>query len=127
MTRTRASLVLLGVFLLGVVSGVFATGAFVVYRFRHGGPSQVEDLVVQRLARRLQLDAAQRQQLEKVAERTRGEISQVMSEVRPRVESIMERAYQDLGPSLRPDQQRELDKVHEETKERLARFRMGRP
>jgi len=26
MTRTRASLVLLGVFLLGVVSGVFATG-----------------------------------------------------------------------------------------------------
>jgi len=29
MTRTRASLVLLGVFVLGVVSGVFATGAFV--------------------------------------------------------------------------------------------------
>jgi hypothetical protein len=126
MTRTRASLVLLGVFLLGVVSGVFATGAFVVYRFRHGGPGQVEELVVQRLSRRLHLDTAQRQQLEKVAERTRAEISQVMGDVKPKIEAIVEQAYQELGPSLRPDQQKELERVRQETKERLARFQAGR-
>lgn len=126
MTRRRASLVLLGVFLLGAVSGVFATGAFVVYRFRHMGPSPVEELVVHRLARRLHLDGAQRQQLDQVAERTRVEISRVLSDVRPKIESIVEQAYRDLGPSLRPDQQRELDKVRDETKERLARFRSGR-
>ena len=126
MTRTRASLVLLGVFLLGVVSGVFATGAFVVYRFRHGSPGQMEELVVHRLSRRLHLDAAQRQQLVKVAERTRTEISQVMGDVKPKIEAIVEQAYQELGPSLRPDQQKELEKVRQETKERLARFRSGR-
>ena len=126
MTRTRASLVLLGVFLLGAASGVFATGAFVLYRFRHGGPAKVEELVVHRLARRLHLDAAQRQQLEKVAERTRGEISQVMGDVKPKIEAIVEQAYQELGPSLRHDQQKELEKVRQETKERLARFRTGR-
>ena len=126
MTRTRASLVLLGVFLLGVVSGVFATGAFVLYRFRHGGPAQVEELVVNRLARRLHLDAAQRQQLEKVAERTRAELAQVMGDVKPKLEAIVEQAYQELGPGLRPDQQQELEKVRQETKERLARFRSGR-
>ena len=126
MTRTRASLVLLGVFLLGVVSGVFATGAFVVYRFRHGGPGQMEELVVHRLSRRLHLDTAQRQQLEKVAERTRAELSQVMGDVKPKIEAIVEQAYQELGPSLRPDQQQELEKVRQETKERLARFRPGR-
>ncbi len=126
MTRTRASLVLLGVFLLGVVSGAFATGAFVLYRVRHGGPAQVEELVVNRLARRLHLDAAQRQQLEKVAERTRAELAQVMGDVKPKLEAIVEQAYQELGPGLRPDQQQELEKVRQETKERLARFRSGR-
>ena len=126
MTRTRASLVLLGVFLLGVVSGVFATGAFVVYRFRHGPPGPMEELVVHRLSRRLHLDTEQRQQLEKVAEQTRAEISQVMRDVKPKLEAIVEQAYQELGPSLRPDQQKELEKVRQETKERMARFQSGR-
>ena len=50
----------------------------------------------------------------------------VMSDVRPKIEAIVEQAYQELGPSLRPDQQKELEKIRQETKERLARFRTSR-
>jgi len=35
---------------------------------------------------------AQRQQMEKVAERTRPEISQVMGDVKPKIEAIVEQA-----------------------------------
>jgi hypothetical protein len=54
MTRARAIALLVGIFLLGAVSGGLATGAFVASRVRHGGPppERVERFVVQRLARR---------------------------------------------------------------------------
>ena len=126
MTRARASLLLLGVFLLGALSGLFASKAFLAYRFRHTAPRQVEELVVQRLSRRLHLDANQRQTLEQVADRTRVQLAQVRNEALPKVQAILEQAYQELRPSLRPDQQKELEKIREETRERLRR-RLGRP
>jgi len=67
------------------------------------GPGQVEELVVHRLARRLHLDTAQRQQLEKVAERTRTEISQVMSDVKPKIEAIVEQGLE-AGQDLHLDE-----------------------
>ena len=110
MTRARAVALLVGIFLLGAVSGGLATGAFVASRVRHGGPpaERVERFVVQRLARRLQLDDAQRRILEQAAARARS-----------RIEAILDEAHQELSPSLRPEQQKELDKVREEARERL--------
>ena len=121
MTRARAGLLLLGVFLFGAVSGAFATGAVIAYRFRHGGPppERVERLAVQRLARRLDLDATQQRALEQIADRARARIAEVRSEALPKVESILDEAHRELRPSLRPEQQRKLDRIREEARQRL--------
>ena len=126
MRRARAGLILLGVFVLGTLSGVFATGAVLAYRFPSTAPRQVEKLVVHRLSRRLHLDAGQRQTLEKVADHARGQLAQVRNEIVSKVESVLEQAYQELMPSLRPDQRKEFEKVREETRERLLRHRPAR-
>lgn len=127
MTRTKASLVLVGVFVLGTLSGAFATGAFVAYRLGYLGSGRVEGFEVQRLSRRLNLDGGQHQLLETVADRTRVRLAEVPNEVRPRIDSILEQAYQDLRPNLRPEQQKELEKVREETRQYLDRLRPRRP
>lgn len=127
MTRTKASLVLVGVFVLGTLAGAFATGAFVSYRLGHLGSGRVEGFEVHRLSRRLNLDVAQHQLLETVADRTRARLAEVPNEVRPRIDSILEQAYQDLRPTLRPEQQKELEKVQEETRQYLDRLRPRRP
>ncbi len=123
MTRTRAGLVLLGVFLLGAASGAFATGTVLAYGFRHRGARPIEELVVRRLARRLDLDDPQREVLRKIADQARAGIGQVGSEAASKVDALLDQAYQELAPSLRPDQQKTLEKVREETKERLHRLR----
>lgn len=121
MTRARAGLLLLAIFLLGAVAGAFATRAFVTYRFRHGGPVAAQVDRVERLSRRLDLDANQRQILETIADRARTQLRQVRNEAMPKVESILDQAYQELLPSLRPDQQKKLEKIREEGRERLRR------
>jgi len=121
MSRGRAALILTGVFVLGVACGAFGMAALHFYHAHHGGFSseRMEHFVVRRLTRRLRLDDVQVQVLQQAADKARKELDQVRSETRPRVESILEQACDELKPALRPEQQKELEVIRAEALERL--------
>jgi len=128
MTRLRATLLLSGLFVLGAVCGGFAT-ALALHRLHHGGfsPERMERVVVKRLARRLDLDDAQRAVLEATTRKARLELEQVRSETLPRLEAILDEACDSLKPSLRPEQQEELEVIRTEARARLRdRIESGR-
>ncbi len=122
MSRTRVTLLLTGLFLLGVVCGAFGMAAYGRHH-RHEGfsPERMERFVIRRLSRRLSLDDAQRKVLEETTHRARAKLDQVRSETLPRIEAILDEACTELKPALRPDQQKELDKVRAEAEDRLRR------
>lgn len=123
MTRTRAGFLLGGMFVIGVACGALVTGAFTLHRMRQGGFShqRMEQFVIRRLTRRLELDAAQRRTLEGVVHKTRLRLEEVHAEVAPRIEAILDDAYRELLPSLTPEQQKKLETVREEARERVRR------
>lgn len=127
MTRARATLLLAGMFALGLVCGVLGTATWGLHRLHEGGFSgdRMEGFIVRRLARRLDLDESQRQVLESVTRRAHARLREVHDEVLPRVETIFDEAYQEMIPVLRPDQVKELDTIRTEARERLRRRHAG--
>lgn len=125
MTRTRATLLLAGMFALGLVCGVLGTATYGLHRLHEGGFSgeRMEGFIVRRLARRLDLDDSQRQALESVTRRAHTRLREVHDDVLPRVETIFDEAYQEMIPVLRPDQVKELETIRIEARERLRRHR----
>ena len=129
MTRTRAALLLAGVFLLGMVCGVFTAGALMRHAFHgrgpfaFGRPDRMQEFIVRRMTHRLDLDAAQKQALEAAVGRARADLMQIRDETFPRVAAIIERAFDEISPILRPEQLEKLEKVRARTRERLQRHR----
>ena len=123
MTRTRAALLLGGMFALGLACGILGTAA--AHRFHQGGFSheRMERFVVRRLTHRLDLDETQRQALEQVVHKTRLRLEEVHAEVVPKIDAILDDAYREILPSLNPGQQKKLDAIRAEARERLHRHR----
>ena len=123
MTRGRATLLLLGIFLLGLACGALGAAAFGLHRWRwgHYSSERMERFVVRRLSHRLDLDDTQRKVLEDVTHRAHQQLEQIHSEVQPRVEAVIEQACRELSPVLRPDQRAELDTIRAEALDRLHR------
>ena len=123
MSRARATVLLVGIFLLGVACGAFGAAAWRVHRMHHQGflPERMERFMIRRLSSRLDLDAAQRRVLEEAAHRARSRLEQVRAETLPRIEAILDDACEELRPALRPDQQKELERIRTEARERLRR------
>jgi len=123
MSRARAALLLVGIFLLGAACGAFGAAAWRVLRMHHEGfsPERMERFMIRRLSSRLDLDDAQRKVLEEATHRARTRLEQVRAETLPRIEAILDDACQELRPALRPDQQKELERVRAEARERLRR------
>jgi len=82
---------------------------------------------VRRLTRRLDLDEAQGKTLEEVVHKTRLRLDEVHDEVAPKVEAILDDACKELLPSLDPEQQKKLEIVRAEAKERLRRHSLRAP
>jgi len=123
MTRTRATLLLLGMFVLGMACGAFGTAALGVHRWRtgHFSRERMESFVVRRLSHRLDLDDSQRKVLEEVTHRAHEQIEAIHDEVMPRIEAVIDQACQDLSPALRPEQRTRLDTIRAEALDRLHR------
>ncbi|HKB08544.1 MAG TPA: hypothetical protein VKF61_09725 [Candidatus Polarisedimenticolia bacterium] len=122
MTRTRAALLLGGMFVLGLICGILGTAAM-MHRFHRGGFSheRMEHFVVRRLTHRLDLDETQRKAVEEVVHTTRLRLEEVHAEVAPRIDAILDDAYQKILPTLTPEQQKKLEAIRAETRERLHR------
>ena len=125
MTRTRATLLLGGMFVLGLACGALGMAAFTLHRFHEGGFSheRMERFVVRRLTRRLDLDDTQRRSLEEVVHTTRLRLEEVHDEIAPRIDAILDDAYHEILPSLGPEQQKKLETIRAEARERLHRHR----
>jgi len=123
MTRARATLLLLGIFVLGLACGAFGAAALGLHRWRTGHLSRerMEGFVVRRLSHRLDLDDSQRKVLEEVTHRAHEQIEAIHAEVMPRIEAVIDQACQDLGPALRPEQRARLDTISVEALDRLHR------
>lgn len=131
MTRGRAAILLFVVFVLGGVSGAVTTVTWLRShgRFGRAGGGRFEETAVRRIARRLDLDPKQREILARVADETRGRMEQFREEAMLRVDEILDRAFDDLAPTLREDQKAKLLQMREETRRRLHEHhrRLGGP
>lgn len=99
MTRGRAALLLALVFLAGAAAG--AVGMGVASRQRGPGeglPGRAEQMMVRRIARRLDLDPDQRVILRRVAADTRGQMDDVRQRAVDRVGEILDGAFDQLEP-----------------------------
>ncbi|OLC55853.1 MAG: hypothetical protein AUH92_01255 [Acidobacteria bacterium 13_1_40CM_4_69_4] len=123
MTRARATLVLLGMFVLGLASGALGMAAFGLHRLHRWGLShdRMERFVVRRLSHRLDLDDSQRKVLEDVTHRARRQLEAIHDEFQPRVEAVFDQACEELLPVLRPEQRAKLETIRAEARERLRR------
>jgi hypothetical protein len=123
MTRRRAALLLGGMFVLGLACGALGMATFTLHRLHGGGLSheRMEQFVVRRLTRRLHLDATQHQALEAVVHKSRLRLEAVHDEVAPKIDAILDDAYNELLPSLDVEQQKTLETIRSEARDRLHR------
>jgi hypothetical protein len=102
------------VFLLGSLAGSVITR--IVFRHRleylmRGGPEAVRNVVVKRLVKALNLDAAQQSQLIQIVEDARQELMDVRRQTNPQIRRILDRAQNRVDAILRPDQSEKFHKI----------------
>ncbi len=107
MKNVKQILCVLLVFLLGAASGGLAV--HIIYKsrmetFQHGDFKAREQILLDRLSRRLDLDGRQRSQLLAIIRQTHDEISSIKKQYRPQMEAVLEKSRQEVKRILRPDQ-----------------------
>ena len=113
------------VFILGVLAGGLITYHVITKRIQRivfGGPQVVNELIVRRLTRRLDLDASQSSQLMDIIVETRNEIKPLRAQIAPQVKDILTDTEKKVRAMLKPEQEKKFDDVLSANKERLARF-----
>jgi len=128
-TKGRAAILLLAVFLVGAVCGAASMATWVRTRgpiLSRWSEERAEQAAIRRIARRLDLDADQRRILQSIAEDTRGRMEVFREEAIQRMDRILDRAVEELLPALREDQKAKLMQMREETRRRFHRHRHGR-
>ncbi|HLL16093.1 MAG TPA: periplasmic heavy metal sensor [Pyrinomonadaceae bacterium] len=113
-TRLKILLVLLGVFLLGGVTGA-SLASF--YRLRGGperhegrkGGGSREDKIFESLRRDLTLTEQQATEIRAILDQTRNDYRALRAEVRPRYDSVRQNARTRIRALLTPEQQKLFD------------------
>lgn len=108
-TRLKIWLAVVGIFLLGGVTGASLNN---VYRIRNGwhlGGEQRGGGYVEGLRHRLSLNDEQTTQIRNIMDETRGEYRQLRTEVRPRYDASRQRARTRIRALLTPEQQQKFD------------------
>jgi Spy/CpxP family protein refolding chaperone len=105
--RVKGGLLLLLAFVLGVAAG--ASG-YAVYRARVGwwgapqGAARLQEFVLRRLTRELDLRPEQRQQVEAILREAGDQFARLRGEMRPRFHEIRDRTRERIQTLLDPDQ-----------------------
>ncbi|MFZ7127777.1 MAG: hypothetical protein ACOWWM_16585 [Desulfobacterales bacterium] len=104
------------VFVLGALVGSAVTGCFLrsghTPRFRD--PVQRKAVIMERLIDRLELDDAQKSQVEAVVDRSDARMQENLRERRAQARRIMEEGFAEIRRVLREDQQKSLDALEAE-------------
>ena len=124
MKRWKPILGVLLVFLLGAVAGAVIEHHVDRHRveaYLSGRGGAPVDLIVRRLSRALDLDAAQRDQVRAIVTETHREIVEIRKPVRERVEAAIDNSRTRVRAILRPDQQATFDRIQAERRKRRER------
>jgi Spy/CpxP family protein refolding chaperone len=120
-SKWLALVLLIGVFIAGGAIGVAADRAIEHRHGHHGPPGSQLD----RMARELDLTAAQRAQFDTILEKRRTQMRTLFAPIRPQMDSLMalgkvigDSTHQQLRRILNPDQQAKFDKLHQEAMKR---------
>jgi Spy/CpxP family protein refolding chaperone len=113
-TRLKILLVLLGVFLLGGVTGASLAS---LYRLRghegqqqsDGGRGNREDKIFEGMRRDLNLTEQQATEIRAILDQTRNDYRALRAEVRPRYDSVRQNARARIRALLTPEQQKLFD------------------
>lgn len=113
MKRWRSFLMVAFIFGCGVLVGGFVGAALGWVGFFHkaarSGPTGLRDLVMERAAKDLRLDADQRTRVRKILVDMGHDLSDATAGVRPEVEAIVSRTGDRIRAELNPAQRRKFD------------------
>ena len=124
MKNFKAIAGILLVFLLGAAGGALVTHMIHETRLEHfisGGHRMREDIIVQRLTRKLDLDSSQQEQVRAIMHETHDGIRQVRSRFHPQIEALLTAGQDRIKAVLRPDQREKFDKIIAERKQHKSR------
>ncbi|MCA1566263.1 MAG: periplasmic heavy metal sensor [Acidobacteria bacterium] len=114
-TRLKILLVLVGVFLLGGVTGA-SLASFYRLRGDHGRPERRkggggkrEDKIFESMRRDLSLTEQQATEIRAILDQTRNDYRALRAEVRPRYDSVRQNARTRIRALLTPEQQKLFD------------------
>ncbi len=113
------------VFALGMVSGGLVTVRVItkrIQRIAQGGPQAVNQIIVRRLTKRLDLDSSQSGKLMDIIVDTRKDIRSAREQISPQLKQIMDDSESKVRALLNPEQQKKFDEVLAENKQRIERF-----
>ncbi|MEW6365461.1 MAG: hypothetical protein AB1714_12615 [Acidobacteriota bacterium] len=113
MSRWRARLAVLAVFLAGMICGAAALHIYslrVESRILHAR-DVVAEMIVYQLDRQLDLNEAQRHEIYQAVIETREELFGIRRELLPQLRAIFDRAYVRIRKTLTPEQQVIYDKI----------------
>ena len=120
MKNFKAIAGILLVFLLGAAGGALVTHMIHearLERFISGGHRMREDVIVERLTTKLDLDGRQQEQVRGIVHETHDGIRQARSSIHPQIEALLTAGQDRIKLVLRPDQREKFDKIIAERKQ----------
>lgn len=112
------------VFVLGILCGILATHLMYNYRIESilSGRAQTrEEVIVNRLDRKLGLDKKQEKQVRAIIHETHEQIKVLRNQLRPQTETIIEKAQAKITTVLTPGQRTRYEQMIAERKERMRK------
>ena len=122
MSKWKPVLAVLLVFIAGMFVGVVGTGIIVrrVVQQMVNHPDalqrRIQNGVGMQLARRLNLDAAQRRRVNDILMETQGELKVIRDETQPRIAQIRSNAVDQINAILTPQQRVDFERLREENR-----------
>jgi Spy/CpxP family protein refolding chaperone len=109
-TRLKIWLAVLGVFVLGAVTGVALDRAYHLKASGHGMAEQHDrENFLETLQHRLDLNEQQATQVRAIMDETRNEYRQLRADMRPRYDASRQKARTRIRALLTPEQQQKFD------------------
>lgn len=129
MSRWMAIFAVLGVFFVGVLAGGLSIHIFYsrVLSEPGGPPFMASRFLAEGMARRLDLSELQEAEIDAILERTRKESEAMRSEMKPRVESLLERTAKEIAEILTPDQRARFEEMRRSQRRRVDQFLLRPP
>jgi Spy/CpxP family protein refolding chaperone len=121
MKNLKQILCVLLIFLLGAAGGGLVM--HMVYKshmesFLRGDRKAREEILLDRLSRKLDLDNLQREQVRKIIDQTHAEMNNIRKQYRPQMEAVLEKSRAEMRQILRPGQREKFEQFLEKRKAR---------